>query len=219
MLKQFWKIEDVHSPHDVPIVCMEEQLAMKKVENTLLFENLMHRAALQDNYELTLSRLGHREEINLDIELSNLKKASNWKKSKQPRKETIETNALQTLKSSLTEKEGRVTILKLQLEEADDHLQKTPQDLYVEQKHSTEHKSKMETLQQTATKRVQMLEPLSGTEWEQHAQCQLLKETLDSVTHEVSHKHTQVISHNVNLGSQKDIDAESARELQLLKQK
>ena len=96
MLKQFWKIEDVHSPHDVPIVCMEEQLAMKNIENTLLFENLMHRAALQDNYELTLSRLGHREEINLDIELSNLKKASNWKKSKQPRKETIET--------SLTEK-------------------------------------------------------------------------------------------------------------------
>ena len=29
-LKQFWKIEDVHSPHDVLIVCMEEQLAMKK---------------------------------------------------------------------------------------------------------------------------------------------------------------------------------------------
>ena len=41
---------------------------------------------------------------------------------------------------------------------------------------------------------------------------------LDSVTQEVSHKHTQIISHNVNLGSQKNIDAESARELQLLKQ-
>ena len=44
----------------------------------------------------------------------------------------------------------------------------------------------METLQQTATKRVQMLEAVSGTEWEQHAQCQLLKETLDSVTQVVS---------------------------------
>ena len=125
---------------------------------------------------------------------------------------------MQTLKNSLTEQEGRVTNLNLQLEETDDHLQKTPQDLYVEQKHSPELKSKMETLQQTATKRVQMLEALSGMEWEQHAQCRLLKETLDSVTREVSHKHTQIISHNVNLGSQKNIDAESARELQLLKQ-
>ena len=217
-LKQFWKIEDVHSPHDVPIVCMEEQLAMKKIENTLSFENLMHRAALQDNYELTLSRLGHTDEINLDIELSNLKKASSLKKSKQPRTETIETNAWQTFKNSLTEKEGRVTNLNLQLEQADDHLQKTPQDLCVEQKQSTELKSKMETLQQTASKRVQMLEALSRTEWEQHAQCQLLKKTLDSVTQEVSYKNTQVISYNVNLGSQKDIDAESARELQPLKQ-
>lgn len=69
----------------------------------------------------------------------------------------------------------------------------------------------MEIPQQTASKRVQMLEALSRTEWVQHAQCQLLKETLDSVTQEVSHKHTQVISHNVNLGSQKDIDAESER--------
>ena len=76
----------------------------------------------------------------------------------------------------------------------------------------------METLQQTASKRVQMFEALSRTEWEQHAQFQFLKETLDSVTQEVSHKHTQVISHNINLGSQKDINAESARELQLLKQ-
>ena len=101
---------------------------MKKVGNTLSFENPMHRAALQDNYELTLSRPGQTEEINLDIELSNLKKASNWKKSKQSRKKNIETNALQTLKNSLTEKEGRVTNLNLQVAETDDHLQKTPQD-------------------------------------------------------------------------------------------
>ena len=55
-LKQFWEIEDVHSPNGVPINCMEEQLPMKRVENMLLFENHMHSAALPDNYELTLSR-------------------------------------------------------------------------------------------------------------------------------------------------------------------
>ena len=37
-----------------------------------------------------------------------------------------------------------------------------------------------------------MFEALSGTEREQHAQYQLLKETLDSVTQELSHKHAQV---------------------------
>ena len=37
-----------------------------------------------------------------------------------------------------------------------------------------------------------MFESLSGTEREQHAQYQLLKETLDSVTQELSHKHAQV---------------------------
>ena len=30
-LKQFWEIENVQSPHDAPIVRIEEQLAMKKV--------------------------------------------------------------------------------------------------------------------------------------------------------------------------------------------
>ena len=37
-----------------------------------------------------------------------------------------------------------------------------------------------------------MFEALSGTEREHNAQYQLLKETLDSVTQELSHKHAQV---------------------------
>ena len=51
---------------------------------------------------------------------------------------------------------------------------------------------KVDTLQQTVSQRAQMFEALSGTEREQHAQYQLLKETLDSVTQELSHKHAQV---------------------------
>ena len=51
---------------------------------------------------------------------------------------------------------------------------------------------KVETLQHTVNQRAQMFEALSGTEREQHAQYQLLKETLDSVTQELSHKHAQV---------------------------
>ena len=69
-LKQFWEIENVQSPHDAPIVRIEEQLAMKKVENTLSFENHMYRVgipwksytrALPDNYEMALRRLENTE--------------------------------------------------------------------------------------------------------------------------------------------------------------
>ena len=64
-LRQFWEIENVQSPHDAPIVRTEEQLAMKKVESTLSFENQMYRVcipwksdtrALPDNYEMALKR-------------------------------------------------------------------------------------------------------------------------------------------------------------------
>lgn len=112
----------------------------------------------------------------------------------------------------------------MQLEEADGHLQRTQQDVYVEQEHSTELESKVktiskvETLQQTETKRVQLLEALSGRERGNNTQCFLWKETQDSVAQVLSHLHTQIISLDVNLGSQKDIIADSARELQLLKQ-
>ena len=37
-LKQFWEIEDVPS-RDVPIVRLEDQLAVKKVENSLSYDN------------------------------------------------------------------------------------------------------------------------------------------------------------------------------------
>ena len=69
-LKQFWEIENVQSMHDAPIVRIEEQLAMKKVESTLSFENQMYRVgipwksdrhALPDNYEMALRRLENTE--------------------------------------------------------------------------------------------------------------------------------------------------------------
>ena len=69
-LKHFWEIENVQSPHDAPIVRIEEQLAIKKVESTLSFENQMYRVgipwksdtrALPDNYEMALRRLENTE--------------------------------------------------------------------------------------------------------------------------------------------------------------
>ena len=45
-LKQFWEIESDQSPHDAPIVRIEEQLPMKKVESMLSYENQMYRAGI-----------------------------------------------------------------------------------------------------------------------------------------------------------------------------
>ena len=65
-LKQFWEIEHVQSPHDLPLIRIEEHMAMKQVENSLSYENQMYRVgvpwktndvALPDNYEMALSRL------------------------------------------------------------------------------------------------------------------------------------------------------------------
>ena len=70
MLKQFWEIEDVNSPLDKPIVRIEKQLVLQKVENTLFFENQMYRvgfpwksnnSALPNNYEMALRRLENTE--------------------------------------------------------------------------------------------------------------------------------------------------------------
>lgn len=74
----------------------------------------------------------------------------------------------------------------------------------------------MKNLQQSASQRVQMFEALGGTERKQHTRRQLLKENLNS--QELSHKHAQMISSDVNLSGHKDRVAESERELQLLKQ-
>ena len=58
-------MENAQSPHDAPVVRIEVQLAMKKVESTLSFENQMYRVgipwksdahALPDNYKMTLKR-------------------------------------------------------------------------------------------------------------------------------------------------------------------
>ena len=65
-LKQFWQIKNVQSSHDTPIVRIEEQLAMKKVKSTLLFEKQMYRVGIPwksdactmpDNYKMALKRL------------------------------------------------------------------------------------------------------------------------------------------------------------------
>ena len=44
-LKRLWEIEDVHSSHDIPIVRIEEQLALKTVEKSLTYDNQMSASA------------------------------------------------------------------------------------------------------------------------------------------------------------------------------
>ena len=69
-LKQFWDIENVPSPHEAPIVRIEDQLALKRVENSLTYDNEMYRVSipwkrnkpiLPNNYEMALSRLANTE--------------------------------------------------------------------------------------------------------------------------------------------------------------
>ena len=45
-LKQFWEIEDISPPHETPTIRIEDQLAVKKLENSLTYENQMYRVSV-----------------------------------------------------------------------------------------------------------------------------------------------------------------------------
>ena len=69
-LKKFWEIESTPSPHETPIVRIEEQLALKKVEKSITFRNMMYRVGvpwncneivLPNNYNMALQRLENTE--------------------------------------------------------------------------------------------------------------------------------------------------------------
>ena len=62
-LKQFLKMENVSAPPETSIVCIEDQLAMKRINSSLTYENQMYRVGIRwkktksnlpDNYEVTL---------------------------------------------------------------------------------------------------------------------------------------------------------------------
>lgn len=69
-LKKFWEIENVSPSETMPIVRIEEQLAMKKAENSIKYENNMYRIgvpwknnepSLPENYEMAFHRLQNTE--------------------------------------------------------------------------------------------------------------------------------------------------------------
>ena len=69
-LKKFWEIESTSSPHETPIVRIEEQLALKKVEKSITFRNEMYRVGvpwncnevvLPNNYNMALQRVENTE--------------------------------------------------------------------------------------------------------------------------------------------------------------
>ena len=43
ILKKFWEIEDVSSKQDLSIVQLDEQVALKKVEQSVIYEKQMYR--------------------------------------------------------------------------------------------------------------------------------------------------------------------------------
>ena len=69
-LKRFWEIESVSESNDTPIVNIEEQIALKKVERSITYGKQMFRVdipwkcdepALPDNYKMALKRLENTE--------------------------------------------------------------------------------------------------------------------------------------------------------------
>ena len=45
-LKKFWDIEDVSAQQEMPVVRIEEQMAMKTVEKSIIYENQMYRVGI-----------------------------------------------------------------------------------------------------------------------------------------------------------------------------
>ena len=69
-LKKFWDIEDVSAQQEMPVVRIEEQMALKKVEKSIIYENQMYRVGipwktkapdLKNNYQMALRRLENTE--------------------------------------------------------------------------------------------------------------------------------------------------------------
>ena len=69
-LKKFWKVESISSSHETTIVRIEEQVALKKVEQSITYEEQLYRvgipwkcneAVLPKNYRIALQRLKNTE--------------------------------------------------------------------------------------------------------------------------------------------------------------
>ena len=69
-MKKFWETEDGQSFHEIPIVRIDEQIAMKKVEKSMEYENQMYRVGvpwkdnkpcLLDNYCMAFHKLENTE--------------------------------------------------------------------------------------------------------------------------------------------------------------
>ncbi|XP_052225855.1 uncharacterized protein LOC127841237 isoform X2 [Dreissena polymorpha] len=175
-------------------------------------ESQVELEILEEKHNSTMT-----ENSRLESELKTLRKQSSSQKSRQQKTEQIETKVLQKLKDDLSERESEVTSLSKQLEDQEEQLQKTREELYMERMHSSELEAEVENLQEMVAQRAQMFEALSGSEREQLAQYQILKETLDNASQELAQKHTQIISLDVNLSSQKDRCAELEEEVARLR--
>ncbi|KAL4227673.1 hypothetical protein ACF0H5_013109 [Mactra antiquata] len=150
-------------------------------------------------------------------ENNNLKKQAGTQKSKLNKLDQSESKVLQQLHDELSEKEGRLSSITKQFDDLENTLEKTRQDLYVEQMHASELEAECESLQLTVAQRAQMFESLSGSEREQLAQYQILKETLDNVSQELAQKHAMIISLDVNLSGSRDKCIELEEEVRRLR--
>ncbi|KAK3608373.1 hypothetical protein CHS0354_030835 [Potamilus streckersoni] len=125
---------------------------------------------------------------------------------------------IEDLQEKLIEKEHKIENQKWQLNELDGQLQKVRQDLYRELEHTDELETEVDSLQQTVTQRAQMFETLIGSEQEQLAQMELLKDTLDSVSKKLDQKKAKVSSLELNLSLSKNRVEDLERDLKELRQ-
>ncbi|XP_053406240.1 uncharacterized protein LOC123523252 isoform X2 [Mercenaria mercenaria] len=157
------------------------------------------------------------ENTKLESDITSLRKQAGSHKTQQHKSEQSDSKTIHQLKDDIEERDSKLTSLTKQLDDLENQLQKTRQDLYIEQMHTAELESENENLQQTVSQRAQMFESLSGSEREQLAQYQILKETLDSVSQELAQKHAQIISLDVNLSGARDQCAELEEEVRRLR--
>ncbi|XP_060068829.1 myosin-7-like [Ylistrum balloti] len=131
--------------------------------------------------------------------------------------EMTDNKQSQMLREELEERDRRLGKLSQEYDALEAELQTARQDLYAEQIQSQDFEAQIESYQSQIEQRGQILDTLSGTEKEQLAQFQILKETLDSVSQELNQKCAEMKVLNLEMSKEKDRYEYMEKELTTLK--
>lgn len=131
--------------------------------------------------------------------------------------EMTDSKQLQIIREELEERDRRLHKLTQEYDNLEAELQTARQDLYAEQIQSQDYEAQIESCQSQIEQRGQILDTLSGTEKEQLAQFQILKETLDSVSQELNQKCAEMKVLQLEMSKEKDRYEYMEKELTNLK--